>query len=85
MLMTDDGAAPVSARSEGGETPGLCEHGRSRHGAVARRVAVLRRGKTRQADMLQALRGIPVESEHCALLAATTLRAACGNAGTERA
>jgi len=30
-----------------------------------------------QADILQALGGIPAESEHCALLAATTLRAAC--------
>ncbi len=36
----------------------------------------------RQADILQALRGIPAESEHCALLAATTVRAACENAGT---
>jgi nitrogen fixation NifU-like protein len=39
----------------------------------------------RQADILQALRGIPAESEHCALLAATTLRAACENAGAEGA
>ena len=39
----------------------------------------------RQADILQALRGIPAESEHCALLAASTLRAACENAGTENA
>jgi ATP-binding protein involved in chromosome partitioning len=30
-----------------------------------------------QKDILAALRGFPVESEHCALLAATTLRAAC--------
>ena len=37
------------------------------------------------ADILQALRGIPTDSEHCALLAATTLRAACENAGTESA
>jgi nitrogen fixation NifU-like protein len=29
-----------------------------------------------QSDILGALRGIPAESEHCALLAATTLRAA---------
>jgi nitrogen fixation NifU-like protein len=33
----------------------------------------------RQADILQALRGIPPEAEHCALLAAITLRAACEN------
>jgi nitrogen fixation NifU-like protein len=33
-----------------------------------------------QADILQALGGIPTESEHCALLAATTLRAACRSA-----
>jgi len=39
----------------------------------------------RQADILQALMGIPAETEHCALLAATTLRAACENAGTESA
>jgi len=38
-----------------------------------------------QADILQALGGIPAESEHCALLAASTLRAACENAGTETA
>jgi nitrogen fixation NifU-like protein len=30
-----------------------------------------------QAEILDALGGIPAESEHCALLAATTLRAAC--------
>lgn len=30
-----------------------------------------------QAEILEALAGIPTESEHCALLAATTLRAAC--------
>jgi nitrogen fixation NifU-like protein len=35
-----------------------------------------------QEDILRALGGIPVESEHCALLAARTLRAACENAGT---
>jgi nitrogen fixation NifU-like protein len=33
------------------------------------------------ADILRALGGIPAESEHCALLAAGTLRAACENAG----
>ena len=31
----------------------------------------------RQQDILDALGGFPQESEHCALLAATTLRAAC--------
>jgi len=36
-----------------------------------------------QADILRALGGIPAESEHCALLAADTLRAACEDAGTE--
>jgi nitrogen fixation NifU-like protein len=30
-----------------------------------------------QAEILEALGGIPAESEHCALLAATTLRGAC--------
>lgn len=30
-----------------------------------------------QAEILETLGGIPRESEHCALLAATTLRAAC--------
>lgn len=46
----------------------------------------LARGKTlreaaavQQLDILEALGGIPTESEHCALLAATTLRAACEN------
>jgi NifU-like protein involved in Fe-S cluster formation len=34
-----------------------------------------------QADILGALRGIPAGSEHCALLAANTLRAACEAAG----
>jgi nitrogen fixation NifU-like protein len=38
-----------------------------------------------QADILQALGGIPAESEHCALLAVSTLRAACENAGAENA
>ncbi len=38
-----------------------------------------------QADILRALGGIPAGSEHCALLAAGTLRAACENAGTETA
>jgi len=39
--------------------------------------------KIAQADILRELGGIPVESEHCALLAAITLRAACENAGAE--
>jgi len=39
----------------------------------------------KQENILQALRGIPAESEHCALLAATTLRAACENACSESA
>ena len=38
-----------------------------------------------QADILEALGGIPAESEHCALLAAGTLRAACEDAGTDTA
>jgi nitrogen fixation NifU-like protein len=38
-----------------------------------------------QADILQALGGLPAGSEHCALLAADTLRAACENVGTENA
>jgi len=33
--------------------------------------------KLEQADILEALGGVPAESEHCALLAATTLRTAC--------
>ena len=37
------------------------------------------------ADILRALGGIPVESEHCALLAAGTLRAACENTGAATA
>jgi len=36
-----------------------------------------------QADILGALRGIPAGSEHCALLAATTLRAAFENAAKQ--
>jgi nitrogen fixation NifU-like protein len=33
-----------------------------------------------QADILQALAGLPAESEHCALLASSTLKAAVGDA-----
>ena len=33
----------------------------------------------RQQDILEALGGLPKESEHCALLAANTLKAACAN------
>jgi nitrogen fixation NifU-like protein len=42
----------------------------------------------RQKDVLDALQGLPAESEHCALLAVSTLRAACDdylNRGKENA
>jgi nitrogen fixation NifU-like protein len=35
--------------------------------------------KLSQGDILRALGGIPAQGEHCALLAANTLRAACEN------